>query len=171
MGEGATGEMAGLIGVDWRSANGLQSPHRAPMALCGSCDARDGAPSGFFKDCPQSRLSVDSGLGQPQTERLSRTVCSPSSTSRGLPWGLACLVAGSAQLSAEQLTGFRSGGRRVGGRPPTADGPPGSGMSHFHQVGSGHSRRSRRAEAPAPAVQNLAVQGPGVPFPLEMGRT
>ena len=42
VGEGATGEMAGLIGVDWRSANGLQSPHRAPMALCGSCDARDG---------------------------------------------------------------------------------------------------------------------------------
>ena len=42
MGEGATGEMAGLIGVDWRSANGLQSPHRGPMALCGSCDARDG---------------------------------------------------------------------------------------------------------------------------------
>ena len=42
MGEGATGEMAGLIGADWRSANGLQSPHRAPMALCGSCDARDG---------------------------------------------------------------------------------------------------------------------------------
>ena len=62
MGEGATGEMAGLIGVDWRSANGLQSPHRASMALCGSCDARDGAPSGFFKDCPQNRLSVDSGL-------------------------------------------------------------------------------------------------------------
>ena len=42
VGEGATGEMAGLIGVDWRSANGLQSPPCAPMALCGSCDARDG---------------------------------------------------------------------------------------------------------------------------------
>ena len=42
VGEGATGEMAGLIGVDWRSANGLQSPQRVPMALCGSCDARDG---------------------------------------------------------------------------------------------------------------------------------
>ena len=41
VGEGATGEM-GSIGVDWRSADGLQSPHRAPMALCGSCDARDG---------------------------------------------------------------------------------------------------------------------------------
>ena len=42
VGEGATGEMAGLIGVDWRSANGLPSPPCAPMALCGSCDARDG---------------------------------------------------------------------------------------------------------------------------------
>ena len=30
------------VGVDGRSADGLQSPHRAPKALCGSCDARDG---------------------------------------------------------------------------------------------------------------------------------
>ena len=44
MGEGATGEMAGLIGVDWRSANGLQSPPCAPMALCGSCDAQQPSP-------------------------------------------------------------------------------------------------------------------------------
>ena len=36
------GRWLGSIGVDWRSADGLQSPHRAPMALCGSCDARDG---------------------------------------------------------------------------------------------------------------------------------
>ena len=36
------GRWLGSFGVDWRSANGLQSPHRAPMALCGSCDARDG---------------------------------------------------------------------------------------------------------------------------------
>ena len=36
------GRWLGPIGVDWRSADGLQSPHRAPMALCGSCDARDG---------------------------------------------------------------------------------------------------------------------------------
>ena len=34
--------MAWALGVDGRSADGLQSPHRAPKALCGSCDARDG---------------------------------------------------------------------------------------------------------------------------------
>ena len=42
VGEGATGEMAWGLGVDGRPADGLQSPHRAPKALCGSCDARDG---------------------------------------------------------------------------------------------------------------------------------
>ena len=42
VGEGATGEMAWALGVDGRSADGLQSPHRARKALCGSCDARDG---------------------------------------------------------------------------------------------------------------------------------
>ena len=42
VGEGATGEMAWGLGVDGRPAEGLQSPHRAPKALCGSCDARDG---------------------------------------------------------------------------------------------------------------------------------
>ena len=40
------GRWLGSIGVDWRSADGLQSPHRAPMALCGSCDARDGVGLG-----------------------------------------------------------------------------------------------------------------------------
>ena len=34
--------MAWALGVDGRSADGLQSPHRPPKALCGSCDARDG---------------------------------------------------------------------------------------------------------------------------------
>ena len=34
--------MAWGLGVDGRAAEGLQSPHRAPKALCGSCDARDG---------------------------------------------------------------------------------------------------------------------------------
>ena len=34
--------MAWGLGVDGKPAEGLQSPHRAPKALCGSCDARDG---------------------------------------------------------------------------------------------------------------------------------
>ena len=34
--------MAWAHGVDGRPAEGLQSPHRAPKALCWSCEARDG---------------------------------------------------------------------------------------------------------------------------------
>ena len=34
--------MAWGLGVDGGPADGLQSPHRARKALCGSCDARDG---------------------------------------------------------------------------------------------------------------------------------
>ena len=34
--------MAWAHGVDGRPAEGLQSPHRASKALCGSCEARDG---------------------------------------------------------------------------------------------------------------------------------
>ena len=36
------GDGLGSIGVDGRSADGLQPPHSVPMAVCGSCDARDG---------------------------------------------------------------------------------------------------------------------------------
>ena len=53
------GEMAWALGVDGRSADGLQSPHRPPKALCGSCDARDGErirsrgtlATGVARDC------------------------------------------------------------------------------------------------------------------------
>ena len=50
--------MAWGLGVDGRPADGLQSPHRAPKALCGSCDARDGErirqgtlATGVARDC------------------------------------------------------------------------------------------------------------------------
>ena len=43
MGEGAKGEVALVsIGVDGMSADGFRFPPKAPMAVCGSCDARDG---------------------------------------------------------------------------------------------------------------------------------
>ena len=60
VGEGATGEMAWGLGVDGRPADGLQSPHRARKALCGSCDARDGASlRGRWVSC---RLAVRPGM-------------------------------------------------------------------------------------------------------------
>ena len=51
--------MAWGLGVDGRPAEGLQSPHRAREALCGSCDARDGerirsrglSRTGVARDC------------------------------------------------------------------------------------------------------------------------
>ena len=51
--------MAWALGVDGRPADGLQAPHRAPKALCGSCDARDGerirsrglSRTGVARDC------------------------------------------------------------------------------------------------------------------------
>ena len=51
--------MAWAHGVDGRPAEGLQSPHRAPKALCGSCEARDGErdtqqetlATGVARDC------------------------------------------------------------------------------------------------------------------------
>ena len=36
------GRWPGLHWCRWESADGLQSPHGAPLAVCGSCDARDG---------------------------------------------------------------------------------------------------------------------------------
>ena len=33
--------MAWALGVDGRPADGLQAPHRARKALCGSCDVRE----------------------------------------------------------------------------------------------------------------------------------
>ena len=36
------GRWPGVLGVDGRPAAGLQSPHRAHKAPCGSCDAREG---------------------------------------------------------------------------------------------------------------------------------
>ena len=41
-GEGATGEIAWVLFGVGRSADGLHRRTGAPMAVCGSCDARDG---------------------------------------------------------------------------------------------------------------------------------
>ena len=49
------GDGLGSIGVDGRSAEGLQSPHRPPMAVCGSWDARDGKRIGS-RELPRSWL-------------------------------------------------------------------------------------------------------------------
>ena len=52
------------IRVDGRSAEGLESPDRPPMAVCGSCDARDGKRIGI-RELPRTwlvRVCGDVGL-------------------------------------------------------------------------------------------------------------
>ena len=49
------GRWPGLDGVDGRSAEGLQSPHRPPMAVCGNWDARDGKRIGI-RELPRTWL-------------------------------------------------------------------------------------------------------------------
>ena len=54
------------FGVDGRSADGLQPPHRAAMAVCGNPDARDGerirsrelSRTGLARVCEDLRLSA-----------------------------------------------------------------------------------------------------------------
>ncbi len=77
--------MAWGLGVDGRLADGREAPHRAPKALCGSCDARDGerirsrglSRTGVARDCgdvgsvagwPSGREWNDLQPGQGATE-------------------------------------------------------------------------------------------------------
>ena len=79
MGEGATGEMAGLIGVDWRSANGLQSPHRAPISypLMRELRMRHGDSGERIR---QQGTRYGAGIQAPprhEFDSLKLTACSP----------------------------------------------------------------------------------------------
>ena len=88
------GRWLGSIGVDWRSADGLQSPHRAPMALCGSCDARDGERirSRELSRTGVARVGGDvgsvadgrrqAGSGMARSRARARVACS----AQGQPW-------------------------------------------------------------------------------------
>ena len=66
--------MAWGLGVDGRPADGLQSPHRAPKALCGSCDARDG-------ERIRSR-----GLSRPGWREIAGTLGSVAGWPSGREW-------------------------------------------------------------------------------------
>ena len=87
------------VGVDGRSADGLQSPHRAPKALCGSCDARDGerirsrglSRTGVARVCGDVGLAGGSvadgrrqaGSGMARSRARARLNCSSQGQRRG----------------------------------------------------------------------------------------
>ena len=81
-GEGATGEIAWVPFGVGRSADGLHRRTGAPMAVCGSCDARDGerirsrelSRTGLARVCGDLRLSggwVADGAVRPGVEWLA----------------------------------------------------------------------------------------------------
>ena len=81
-GEGATGEIAWVPFGVGRSADGLHRRTGAPMAVCGSCDARDGerirsrelSRTGLARVCEDLRLSggwVADGAVRPGVEWLA----------------------------------------------------------------------------------------------------
>ena len=82
VGEGATGEIAWVPFGVGRSADGLHRRTGAPMAVCGSCDARDGerirsrelSLTGLARVCGDLRLSggwVADGAVRPGVEWLA----------------------------------------------------------------------------------------------------
>ena len=78
--------MAWGLGVDGRPADGLQSPHRAPKALCGSCGC-----AGWREDTQQGTLATgvarDCGtLGQLQAGRQAGNGMACSRAKARLNW-------------------------------------------------------------------------------------
>ena len=77
------------VGLDGRPADGLQSPHRDPKALCGSCDARDGErdtqqgtlAAGVARDCGD----VESVAGWPSGRERNGLQPGQGATELGFP--------------------------------------------------------------------------------------
>ena len=86
--------MAWAHGIDGRPAEGLQSPHRAPKALCGSCEARDGERirsrglsrpgwREFAGTLGQLQAGRQAGNGMARSRARARLNCSSQGQRRG----------------------------------------------------------------------------------------
>ena len=86
--------MAWAHGVDGRPAEGLQSPHRAPKALCWSCEARDGERirsrglsrpgwREFAGTLGQLQAGRQAGNGMARSRARARLNCSSQGQRRG----------------------------------------------------------------------------------------
>ena len=130
------GRWLGSIGVDWRSADGLQSAHRAPMALCGSCDARDG-----------ERI---------RSRELSRTgvarVCGEVGSVAGWQSGREWNGSQSGQGAAELLLPGPAPGKMQGQSACRAGDPSGQGKDPSSEGLGGHDLLTQ-ADAGCPAGQ------------------
>ena len=117
------GRWLGSIGVDWRSADGLQSPQRAPMALCGSCDARgwrENTPAGnsrgpgwheFAGKLGQLQAGSQAGSGMARSRAMARVNWVSQGQCRGKMQGKAARRAGDPSHQSEEPPPEGFGGR------------------------------------------------------------
>ena len=142
--------MAG-VGVDGRPAAGLQSPHRAPKALCGSCDAREGERIG-------SR-----GISRPGR----RGDCGDVESVAGWPSGGNGMACSRAKARLNWVSqGQRRGemqseaARRAGDPSHQSEDPPPEGLGDHGPLAQTNPRRSSGpGYAPSPGPPASAVGG------------
>ncbi len=128
--------MAWGLGVDGRPAEGLQSPHRAPKALCGSCDARDGErirsrgtlATGVARDCGD----VGSVAGWPSGRERNGLQPGQGATALGFPRP----APGEMQSEAA---------RRAGDPSHQSEDPPPEGLGDQGPLAQTNPRRVQRA--------------------------
>ena len=131
--------MAWGLGLDGRPAEGLQSPHRARKALCGSCDARDGerirsrglSRTGVARDCGD----VGSVAGWPSGREWNGLQPGQGATELGFPRP----APGEMQSEAA---------RRAGDPSHQSEDPPPEGLGDHGPLAQTNPRR--------PAVQVMA---------------
>ena len=145
--------MAWGLGVDGRPADGLQSPHRAPKALCGSCDARDGerirsrglSRAGVARDCGD----VGSVAGWPSGRERNGLQPGQGATELGFPRP----APGEMQSEAA---------RRAGDPSHQSEDPPPEGLGDHGPLAQTNPRR--------PAVQVIAITWTASQAPLAAKR-
>ena len=109
----------GSIGVDGRSADGLQSAQRVPMTVCGTCDARDGERilSRELSRTGVARVCGDAGsvAGWPSGWEWDGSQPGHGATYIALPWPTRRKMQGEAA-------------RRAGDPPHQSEDPPPEGL-------------------------------------------
>ena len=154
--------MAWGLGVDGRPTDGLQSPHRARKALCGSCDARDGerirsrglSRTGVARVCGD----VGSVAGWPSGREWNGLEPGQGATELGFPRP----APGEMQSEAAR----RAGDPSHQSEDPPPEGPALAQPGHQHLTGAGGNGQQRVI----PAGAGIAVVAITPSSPTAMGR-
>ena len=147
------GDGLGSIGMHWRSADGLQSPDWVPMAVCGSCAARDGWRV-RSRELPWTgvvRVFADVGsvAGRPSGREWNGSQPGQGATDLGFPRPALWQMQGEAACRVGEPSGQGEdpSSEGLGGRGPLSQTSPRrpAGQVMRHAPGSPARRRWRRS--------------------------